>query len=336
MHLPSPKEIKHYLPLSERQRRFIERSRDTVRKLLAGKDERLALVLGPCSIHDSDSALEFAHRLKKLSDEVANDAFLVMRVYIEKPRTMLGWKGFLYDPYLDGSHDLRTGIYWSRQLLLHLAEMEVPAAMEFLEPLAAPFFSDLITWGFIGARTSYSQTHRQLASHLPMPVGFKNSVDGSIDAAIQGMMAARIPHAFFHMDEEGKLCATESTGNPDTHIVLRGSTDSPNFSPAFVQEALQKMESVGAESRILIDCSHGNSQKEHLEQKAVFDNVLFQREENPHILGMMLESHLNHGSQMLPENPSLLSFGVSITDPCLDWASTEELTKSLTINHLHK
>ncbi len=326
MHLPTPKEIKHYLPLSERQRRFVEKSRETVRQCLAGKDTRIALVLGPCSIHDSDSALEFAHRLKALADEVSDHAFLVMRVYIEKPRTMLGWKGFLYDPHLDGSHDMRTGIFWSRQLLLHLAEMEVPAAMEFLEPLAAPFFSDLITWGFIGARTSYSQTHRQLASLLPMPVGFKNSVDGSLDAAIQGMISARIAHTFFHVDEEGRLCAKESPGNPDTHIVLRGSTESSNFEPQYIQEAMQKMRALGVESRILIDCSHGNSQKEYLLQKIAFEAVLGQMSEE--ILGMMLESHLHAGYQLLSESPSTLSFGVSITDPCLDWSSTEELVRS--------
>ncbi len=326
MQLPRPKEIKHYLPLSERQRRFIEKSRQSVRQCLAGKDRRIALVVGPCSIHDSDSALEFAHRLKALAEEVADHAFLVMRVYIEKPRTLLGWKGFLYDPHLDGSHDMRTGIFWSRQLLLHLAEMEVPAAMEFLEPLAAPFFSDLITWGFIGARTSYSQTHRQLASLLPMPVGFKNSVDGSLDAAIQGMIAARIPHAFFHIDEEGRLCAKESPGNPDTHIVLRGSTESANFEPRYIQEAVQKMRAHGVASRILIDCSHGNSHKEYLLQKTAFEAVLGEMSEE--ILGMMLESHLSAGCQLLSESPSTLSFGVSITDPCLDWSSTEELVRS--------
>lgn len=329
MHLPTPREIKHYLPLSDRQRRFIERSRTTVRQLLKGKDKRLALVIGPCSIHDSDSALEFAHRFKTLSEEVKENAFLVMRVYIEKPRTLLGWKGFLYDPYLDGSNDIRTGIFWSRQLLLHLAEMEVPAAMEFLEPLAAPFFSELITWGFIGARTSYSQTHRQLASLLPMPVGFKNSVDGSLDAAIQGMISARNSHSFFHIDEEGKLCAQESSGNPDTHIVLRGSSESSNFEPSFIQEAQQKMRALGIESRILVDCSHGNAQKEHLLQKTAFESVQSQVSENENILGMMLESHLQAGYQLLSESPSTLSFGVSITDPCLDWASTEELVRSI-------
>lgn len=328
MHLPTPKEIKRFFALTPKEQAFIDKSRKTIQGIVTGKDKRIAIVAGPCSIHDIRAAKEYAKRFKELSREVEKSCVLIMRTYLQKPRTAGGWKGLFYDPFLDGSNEIRTGIFWARELLLELAQMEVPAATEFLDPLGAFYFEDLASWGFIGARTSASQPHRELASLLAMPIGFKNGTDGNVDQAVHGALSGKSPHTFLHIDEEGKLVVVQSEGNPHTHVVLRGSWEKPNYDPESVKEALVKMHHFGIKTRLLIDCSHGNSQKEFLQQKTVFNSVLEQMlSGNDAIMGMMLESHLEAGSQFLSEDPSSLEFGVSVTDPCIDWSMTEELVR---------
>lgn len=267
--------------------------------------------------------MEYAERFKELSDAVCRTCFLVMRVYVEKPRTSTGWKGLLYDPHLDGSYDIKTGLLWTRELLLSLAQMQIPAATEFVDPLASLYFEDLITWGFIGARTCSSQPHRQFASSRTMPIGFKNSTDGNLENPIHGVLSAMAQHTSMHIDDHGKLCAIHGKGNPFSHIVLRGSHKFTNYDSASIQQALQMLEQAGLPGRLMIDCSHGNCQKDHAKQHDVFMSILAQG--NDKVFGLMLESHLESGSQPISEE---LKYAVSITDPCLDWKTTEELVYS--------
>jgi 3-deoxy-7-phosphoheptulonate synthase len=325
--LPSYNALKERLPLSASNRSFISKNRGIVQSILRGEDQRLLLIVGPCSIHEKESALEYARKLHALSLEVSDQFFLVMRIYCEKPRTAYGWKGFLHDPLLDGSNTLKLGIEWTRELLLTLAEMGVPAATEFLDPLTAFYYNDLITWGSIGARTTSSQTHRQLASGLNIPIGFKNGVAGNVSAAVHGALSASLPHTFMGLCPDGTPSSIRTTGNPDTHIVLRGGDYSgPNYDPSSVSKALAKLESVKLPARLLIDCSHQNSGKQFDRQPTVFQSVIHQiAEGNANIQGLMLESHLYGGNQGLPHDLSELQYGVSITDSCLDWASTARL-----------
>lgn len=324
--LPSYKEIKTRFPLSSRQHLFIEESRQKIRAILNGTDPRLLLIVGPCSIHDPFSAKEFAAELQKLMQTVGSHFFLVMRVYCEKPRTISGWKGFLYDPLLDGSHRMELGIEWTRQLLLELATLQIPAATEFLDPLTSYYYEDLIAWGSIGARTASSQIHRQLASGLPMPVGFKNGIAGNLSAAVNGVLTAAHPHTYMRICENGKPVISQTSGNPDVHVVLRGGESGPNYDPSSVSDALSRLERVHQPPRLLVDCSHDNSNKKHERQAIVFQSVINQiAEGNPNIRGLMLESHLYAGQQMLTNHSAHLRYGVSITDPCLDWPSTMHL-----------
>ncbi len=324
--LPSPQELKIRLPMTPHTAAFIAQSRETAKRIVQGKDPRKALIVGPCSIHDCKSAMEYAGRFKELADVVGRNCFMVMRVYVEKPRTSTGWKGLLYDPHLDGSHDIETGLLWTRELLLALAEKEVPAATEFVDPLASLYFEDLVAWGFIGARTSASQPHRQFASGCAMPIGFKNSTDGNLDNAVHGVLSATAPHASMGVDEEGRLCAVQSRGNNFSHIVLRGAHDFTNYDPESVRSALEALKKYQLLPRLMIDCSHGNCQKSFEKQQSVFISVLEQN--NDSIFGLMLESHLASGSQPLTEDLSRLKYAVSITDPCLDWQRTEALIYS--------
>ncbi|HSW87442.1 MAG TPA: 3-deoxy-7-phosphoheptulonate synthase [Rhabdochlamydiaceae bacterium] len=328
MHIPSPKELKEILPLSANQSKFISSKRSIARDVLLGRDKRMVIVAGPCSIHDLSAAKEYAQRFKELSQKVKNSCLLIMRVYFEKARTCMGWKGFLYDPHLNGSNDIQAGLYLARKLLLELADMHIPAATEFVDPLLTPYIEDLICWGFIGARTCASQPHRQLASHLSLPIGFKNSTDGNLDDAINGVLSARAPHSFLHVDEDGRLSAIESQGNALTHIVLRGSNELPNYDPKSVNAAVEKLALAHLTPRLLIDCSHGNCQKQFIKQKEAFSSVVQQMQDNEKIMGVMLESHLEKGNQLLSEEPSSLRYAVSITDPCIDWTTTEELILS--------
>ena len=324
--LPSYHELKSDLPLSSNQRHFIEESRQTIRSILNGTDSRLILIVGPCSIHDPFSAKEFALKLKQLTQNISLQFFTIMRVYCEKPRTSSGWKGFLYDPLLDGSHNMRLGIESTRQLLLELANMQIPSATEFLDPLTAFYYDDLISWGSIGARTVSSQIHRTLASSLEMPIGFKNAIGGSISIAVNGALAASHPHTFMRLSDCGKPIICKTTGNPDSHIVLRGGENGPNYDPASIADALEKLKHAHLKPLLLIDCAHDNSHKKHDRQAVVFQSVIHQiLEGNRNIRGLMLESHLFGENQELTAPPSLLKYGVSITDSCLDWSSTSKL-----------
>lgn len=323
--LPSYKEFKKNYPLSYTLNSFIESSRRTICDIISGKDPRLLIIVGPCSIHDKISSLDFAKHLQHLIASISNQFFIVMRAYPEKPRTSSGWKGFLYDPHLDGSNDIKTGIMWTRQLLLELAQMQVPVATEFLDPITAFYYDDLVSWGSIGARTSSSQPHRQLASGLQMPIGMKNGVAGNISAAINGVISASYAHVYMGLNENGAPGIIKTKGNPHAHIVLRGGENGSNYDPQTVAEALKRLEHAHLIPRLVVDCSHHNSGKRHEKQPGIFNSVLRQIiEGNTNIRGLMLESHLLGGSQRLI-TPSNLKYGISITDPCLDWHSTEKL-----------
>ncbi|MBX9924558.1 MAG: 3-deoxy-7-phosphoheptulonate synthase [Rhabdochlamydiaceae bacterium] len=334
MSFPSPLDLKTLLPLNTHVSLDIHKNRNTIQKILQGSSPLWALVLGPCSLHNPQMALEYATKIKNLQKKVEKTCLLVMRSHMEKPRSSLGWKGLLYDPYLDGSDQMTQGLQICRKLLLEIAQMQVPMATEFLDPIASAYFSDLISWGFIGARTSSSQIHRQLASHLPMPIGFKNPIDGNIESAIQGALAAQSPHSFFHIDEQGKIQMAKSMGNLYSHIVLRGSFDAPNYDPASLLNAVHLCKKHGLSSRILIDCAHDNSIKKPLDQKIVFQSAVEQYlSGNEQIMGIMMESYLKSGSQSI-DSP-LLDPSISITDPCLDWDTTEELVLFLHESLLH-
>ncbi len=329
MQLPSPQELKKRCFLDSKTAAFIQASRQTAKNIVAKRDHRLAIIAGPCSIHDPEQGLEYAKRFKELSLKLESSCFLVMRAYIEKPRTLNGWKGLVYDPNLDESHNFEEGLEQARRFFLDLAKLQVPAATEFLSPLVSTYIDDLVTWGFIGARTCASQIHRELASFFPFPIGFKNSLDGNVDTAISGVASSRDPHAFFHVSEQGNLCKMKSQGNSYSHVVHRGSIKSTNYDPQSIQETLKKLSDMGIATGLLVDCSHGNSQKDHEKQKEVFYSVLEQIESgNRNILGMMLESHLKAGSQSVCRE-GFLEEGISITDPCIGWQETEELLEEI-------
>ncbi len=325
MRIPSPLDIRNELPFSNL---FIAEARKSAERILRREDGRLALLVGPCSIHDPETALEYATRLKRLSADLDN-FYLVMRVFLEKPRTRLGWKGLIYDPHLNGSDDIPTGLRISRKLLLEMAHIGIPAATELLEPLVVPYLEDLITWGLIGARTSASQPHRQLASGLSFPVGFKNDIHGELDVAISGILASRIPHSHIGIDNQGHVSSMRTQGNPLTHLVLRGSDTKTNFDPHSVAIGLSALRGNHLEPRVVIDCSHGNSGKDCRRQPIAFESVVQQvLDGNQAIAGLMLESHLFSGKQSLNDSPALLRYGVSITDSCLGWEETESLIRS--------
>lgn len=325
MELPSPASLRQLFPLSS----FAQKQRDLFRQsaceILQGKSSRLVFIVGPCSIHDPKSALEYAQKLQSLSQELSSSFLLILRFFIEKPRTRLGWKGMLYDPFLDGSHDIEEGLKQSRQLLVQIVEMGVPCAMEILEPLALPYFEDLLTWGLIGARTSASQPHRQIASQLSFPVGFKNDCFGRWDAAIDGIYSSQMPHCFIGLNETGKVAKIQTQGNPFSHLVLRGKEEGPNYDTQTVKKALSDLRRHHLHPRLLIDCSHGNSGKDPFRQRQVLEEVLAHRMEG--VVGFMLESHLLSGRQPLPEDLTRLHYGVSITDACLGWEETSSLLR---------
>ncbi len=319
----SPKELKTRYPLSKDDEAFISSCRSEVQNILNGDDKRILLIVGPCSIHDEKSALEFAKKLKILSSDVKNTFFLLMRCYVEKPRTQGGWKGFAFDPHLDNSHDIEAGITRCRSLFRELTRLKVPIATEFLDHATTLYLDDLVSWGCIGARTVASQTHRQLASHLPLPIGFKNTTEGNIEVAIDAMISSSHPHTFIGVNPEGKASLIHSKGNNDAHIVLRGGAISPNYDKTSLQECLRLFDKKGYPPKILIDCSHDNSKRVHEKQIDVFntciDHIL---EGTSFIKGLLLESHLFSGKQSLT---SPLKYGVSITDSCLDFETTKDL-----------
>ncbi|WP_297768957.1 3-deoxy-7-phosphoheptulonate synthase [uncultured Alcanivorax sp.] len=321
--LPSPTVLRERLPVDAQLAAQITAHRQTVRDILNGTDDRLLVITGPCSLHDPKSALEYGHRLSELSRQLGDKVFLVMRAYVEKPRTTVGWKGMLYDPHLDGSNDIATGLNVSRHLLLDLARLGLPLATELLHPMAADYLGDLLSWAAIGARTTESQIHREMVSGLPMPVGFKNGTDGSIDVASDAMGAAEHPHTHLGIDDNGHSALLQTAGNPDTHLVLRGGHHGPNYDANSIRTAVDALQSKGRNPRLIVDCSHANSGKDPLRQPEVLRDLLEQRArgENP-IAGVMLESHLQDGKQPL-QKP--LQYGLSITDGCLGWDRTEQL-----------
>lgn len=324
--LSSPEDLAEQLPLSGRALETVLRYRREVQAILRGEDSRFLVITGPCSIHDEEAALEYADRLRALAERVSGQILLVMRVYFEKPRTVLGWKGLIYDPHLDGSFAIQEGLERARRLLLEVNERGMSAATEFLDPIVPQYLADLVTWAAIGARTTESQTHRQMASGLSMPVGFKNTTAGSIKIAADAIQAARAPQGFLGIDHQGAAAEVYTTGNPDGHLVLRGGEDGPNYDAAAVASAQATLEKAGLPPRLIVDCSHMNAGKDHRNEGNVFRNVLGQRlDGNLGVVGVMLESHLNAGNQPLGDDPSELAHGVSITDPCIDWAETEEI-----------
>lgn len=326
--LPSPAELHAEFPTHKLQEEWIHRSRHEIFDILNQRNKRFVLIVGPCSIHDPKAAKEYATKLRHLATEVSDTFLLVMRVHYEKPRSALGWKGFLYDPTLDGSNQIAVGLRQTRQLLLDLADLHVPVATEFLDPLAAHYLGDLISWGCIGARTAASQTHRQLASSLQLPIAFKNATDGNIDVAVNGILAAQAAQSFLGTDEQGRPASIHTQGNPHGHLVLRGGENKPNYDPQSIYEALEKLTHSGLPRRLIVDCSHDNSARKVELQPYVFQSVIRQYHEgNAAIRGLMLESNLFAGQQPMPSVNSPLQYAVSLTDPCLDWETTEWLIR---------
>ncbi len=324
--LATPRQIKDALPLTPTAQESVLAGRQAVERILAGQDRRLLAIVGPCSIHDEAAALEYAARLRALAGAVADRVLVLMRVYFEKPRTTVGWKGFINDPHLDGSFDIETGLRRARALLLRIAELGVPAATELLEPITPQYVADLLTWSAIGARTTESQTHRQMASGLSMPVGFKNGTDGHLQSAIDALCAAGTPHSFLGIDDDGRTAIVDTTGNPWTHLILRGGRSGPNFAAEVVAEAAAALRRAGLAPRIMVDCSHANSGKRSANQCVAWRSVLAQRRAGPGpLVGAMLESHLHAGAQPLGPDPAALQYGVSITDECIGWDETAAL-----------
>ncbi|HIB13501.1 MAG: 3-deoxy-7-phosphoheptulonate synthase [Dehalococcoidia bacterium] len=324
--LITPIDLVNKLPITPQIERTVISGRDQVRSILNGQDKRLMMIVGPCSIHNEEAALEYAQRLVDFSKKLSDRLLILMRVYFEKPRTTIGWKGYIYDPHLDGTLDIETGLHRARALLLKIGEIGMYAGTEFLDPVVPQYLAGLVTWSTIGARTTESQIHRQMASGLSMPVGFKNGTDGNAQIAVDAMVSARSPHGFLGLDHQGRTALIRTTGNPDGHIVLRGGNSGPNFGAVTIDQAQKQLKAAGVRSQLLVDCSHGNSSKDHTKQAKAFKDVVEQRVEgNTDIIGCMVESNLAPGKQDLGDDPSQLNYGVSITDACIGWKETEEL-----------
>ncbi|MEY2408485.1 MAG: 3-deoxy-7-phosphoheptulonate synthase [Verrucomicrobiota bacterium] len=326
--LISPRQLKEELPMSDAENRTVIQGRNEVCAILNQTDPRLLVVVGPCSIHDTKGALEYAHQLAALRQELAGQFAVIMRVYFEKPRTTLGWKGMIYDPNLDGSDDIQTGLKKARALLLEITSMGLPTATEFLDPVVPQYISDLVSWAAIGARTTESQTHRQMASGLSMPVGFKNGTDGSLQIAIDAMKSAMSPHSFLGIDQEGATSVVRTTGNPNGHVVLRGGRTRSNYDAASIRESADALTKSGLPAVLMVDCSHANSGKQHARQEEVWKNLIAQRVAGtPPLIGVMIESNLEEGSQPIPAILSELRYGVSVTDACLGWEVTRRMLR---------
>lgn len=315
----SPKELFARIPLGQGSKTVME-ARQQIQQILEGKSNKKLIVVGPCSVHDPEAALEYARRLKKVADK-CDKLLIVMRAYFEKPRTTVGWKGFINDPHHNGTFEMEEGLTRARKLLVELDQMGLPAGTEALDPITIQYFADLIAWAAIGARTTESQTHREMASGLSMPVGFKNTTDGNIDAAINAIKASQVGHKFLGMDEDGRTSIVSTSGNKYGHIILRGG-EKPNYDRESVASAVAKLEKAKLPTRIMVDCSHGNTNKDYRRQPIVFRDVVEQMAASDHIMGMMVESNLFEGNQSIsPE----MKYGVSITDACINWETTEEL-----------
>lgn len=327
----TPNEFKNQYPLTEKAQDFIFNSRQVIENILSGKDSRQFIVVGPCSIHDYNMAIEYARKLKVLAEEVKDKFFIVMRVYFEKPRTTVGWKGLINDPHLDDTFEMEEGLTIARKLMLEITEMGLPIGTEALDPISPQYLSDLVTWSAIGARTTESQTHREMASGLSSPVGFKNGTDGSVSVAINAMLSAATPHSFLGINEEGKVAIIQTKGNAFGHVILRGGSAGPNHDSVSIAEVVDEMQKSKVSPNIVVDCSHGNSHKNHKLQPVVFKDVMNQViAGNKNIKGVMIESNIHEGSQKLvPGKKEDLKFGVSITDACIGWEETEEVIKQI-------
>lgn len=326
--LQSPRAIKTALPMTERANRTVVEGRAAVQNILAQRDPRLLLVVGPCSIHDTQGAIEYAHKLAALSREVADRMFVVMRVYFEKPRTTIGWKGLINDPHMNGSCEMEDGLRIARKLLLEINDLGLPAATEFLDPIVPQYIDDMIAWAAIGARTTESQTHREMASGLSMPVGFKNATDGSLQIAIDAMSSSRTSHSFLGIDQDGYTSVIRTKGNPEGHVVLRGGRARTNYDPASIAEAAAQLEKHKLPAVLMVDCSHANSLKQHAKQEEVWRSLIEQRVRGTRaIIGAMVESYLKEGNQPVPNDPQQIVYGVSVTDACIGWDTTERMLR---------
>lgn len=327
--LISPEELKKIFPLDEWGTKTVIKGRKTVQDILSLKDNRRLVIVGPCSLYDKSSSLDYAQRLRKLQEKVGDRLCLVMRAYFEKPRTTLGWKGMIYDPFLDDSGDIEEGIRRSREILLAITELGIPTATEFLDPIIPQYIADMVSWAAIGARTTESQIHRQMASGLSMPIGFKNGTDGNLSVALDAVKSARSGHSFMGIDRNGKVIIAETKGNQFGHIVMRGGTNGPNYSSEYVAFAEILLKKANINIGIIVDCSHANSFKDFKMQRVVFLDVINQiKNGNKSISGLMLESFIEQGSQPV-DIPQKIKYGVSLTDGCIGWDETEELISKL-------
>ena len=328
--LTAPVALRSSVPVDESIFSFVRESREVVSNILDRKDHRLMVVVGPCSIHDHDAAIDYAAKLKTLSDELKDTLYIIMRVYFEKPRTTTGWKGLINDPSLDDSFDIEAGLKLGRTLLRDLLAMGLPTATEALDPITPQYLHDLICWSAIGARTTESQTHREMASGLSSAVGFKNGTDGSLDVAINALKSVQHPHRFLGINSEGVVSIFETRGNPYGHVVLRGGSNGPNYDSVNISKCESELAKAGLPSNIMVDCSHANSSKDHNVQPLVTRDISNQiLKGNKSIVGVMLERHLNEGRQDIPADLSDLRYGVSVTDACMDWGTTENSLREL-------
>lgn len=326
--LPTPTELMREIPVPDEAAQRVVESRATIARLLAGSDSRTMVVVGPCSVDGTEAALEYGQRLASLSAEVDDVLFIAMRVYFEKPRTTVGWRGLINDPFLDRSGDVASGLRIARRLLIDILELGLPTATEFLEPVIPQYLAGVVSWAAIGARTTESPTHRQMASGLSMPVGIKNGTEGALTIALDAMVAAAAPHHFLGIDPDGRVAVVETTGNVDRHLVLRGGGGRTNYDAASIREAASVLRSRGLPDRILVDCSHGNSAKDPRRQPGVVDDLVGQLEKGEtSILGWMLESYLHEGRQDVGPDPSTRTRGLSVTDACLGWDDTAALLR---------
>jgi 3-deoxy-7-phosphoheptulonate synthase len=326
--LLTPTSVKQYLPLTERAEETVLRGRNTVERILDRKDHRLMVVVGPCSIHDPIAAMDYARRLKRLADEVSDTLYVVMRVYFVKPRTTTGWKGLINDPHMNDSFDIGEGLRRARKVLLDINELGLPAGTEALDPISPQYLGDLVTWSAIGARTTESQTHREMASGLSTPVGFKNGTDGGLQVAANALLSVSSPHSFLGINQAGQVAVIRTKGNRYGHIVLRGGSKGPNYDSVTITLVEKELANHKLASNIMVDCSHANSNKDPALQPLVMHDVSHQiTEGNQSIIGVMLESNIHAGNQSIPADLNQLKYGVSVTDACIDWVTTEKLLR---------
>ena len=325
----TPRELKDLYPLTDSGSENVYRYRSVINDILTGKDRRMIGIVGPCSIHDRTAALEYAQMLKDYSKKVEDRLFLVMRVYFEKPRTTIGWRGLITDPHLDGSYDIIEGLKLARKIMTEINDLGLPIGSEVLDPIVPQYIADLISWAAIGARTTESQTHRQLASGLSMPIGFKNGTSGDLKLAVDAMASTCHEHSFIGIDQDGKTCILTTKGNEQVHMIMRGGRSGPNYYEEFVEDAEELFKAAGIEPKIMIDCSHANSSKDPNKQARVLRSVIDQRKRGKtSLFGFMIESNIHEGNQKIGEDPSELAYGVSITDPCVSWDMTKSMLDS--------